>query len=67
MNERKKMLRYLKSEDENTFNELVKKLKIKVRTAEEKSLDDLEQEELQKQKEKAEWEELSEQQTDDKE
>ena len=67
VNERKKLLRYLKSENEQAFNDLVKKLKIKVRTAEEKSLYDVEKEELQKQKEKAEWEELAENQSSDAE
>ncbi len=60
VNERRKLLRYLSRDDAKAFEELVKKLKIKVRSTQEKSLDELEKEELQKLKEKEEWEKLAE-------
>lgn len=65
VNERKKLIKYLKRENLQAFEELAKKLKLKFKASQEKNIDDIE-EELQKQlKEKEEWEKLAEEQKSD--
>jgi small subunit ribosomal protein S15 len=66
VNERKKLLKYLKREDNAAFDTLAKKLKLRIRSVAEKSVDDIEQEMEKQQKEKEEWEKLAEEQKKDK-
>lgn len=60
VHERKKMLRYLEREDQTAFDDLTKKLKIKVRKQEGKTFKTIEEEMEKEEKEKQEWERLAE-------
>ncbi len=62
INERKKLLKYLQREDAKAFDDIVKKLKLKVKVVEEKSVEDIEKELEKQMKEKEEWEKLAESQ-----
>jgi small subunit ribosomal protein S15 len=60
VNERKKLLKYLHKDDPQGFEDIAKKLKLKVKVVQEKSVEDIEKELERQRMEKEEWEKLAE-------